>query len=95
MFWYNGIIILSNGSKARIGSMTAGWEHFSEWKKIDDESEAGLISLDTMIRGVCEKRKLLDLVENFTIFNERQGRTDQAGRQEPPVPRREQCHHRR
>jgi type I restriction enzyme R subunit len=73
VFWYNAFVILSNGSKARIGSMTAGIEHFAEWKKIDDESESGLISLDTMIRGVCEKRKLLDFVENFTLFDERQG----------------------
>ena len=73
VLWYNAVIILSNGSKARIGSMTAGFEHFSEWKKIDDEKESGLISLDTMIRGVCEKRKLLDLVENFTIYNEAKG----------------------
>ncbi len=73
VLWYNAVIILSNGSKARIGSMTAGFEHFSEWKKIDDENEPGLISLETMIRGVCEKRKLLDFVENFTIYNEAKG----------------------
>jgi type I restriction enzyme, R subunit len=73
VFWYNGVVILSNGSKARIGSMTAGIEHFAEWKKIDEEKEPGLISLETMIRGTCEKRKLLDLVENFTLFDERKG----------------------
>ena len=73
VFWYNAFVILSNGSKARIGSMTAGIEHFAEWKKIDDENESGLISLDTMIRGVCEKRRLLDFVENFTLFDERKG----------------------
>ena len=73
VFWYNAFVILSNGSKARIGSMTAGMEHFAEWKKIDDERECGLISLDTMIRGTCEKRRLLDLVENFTLFDERSG----------------------
>jgi type I restriction enzyme, R subunit len=73
VFSYNAFIILSNGSKARIGSMTAGFEHFAEWKKIDDENESGLISLDTMIRGVCEKRKLLDFVENFTLFDDRNG----------------------
>ena len=95
VFWYNAVIILSNGSKARIGSMTAGFEHFSEWKKIDDEKEPGLISLDTMIRGTCEKRKLLDLVENFTLFDEAQGRTHEARRQEPPVPWRQQRHRRR
>ena len=73
LFWFNGVVILSNGSKARIGSMTAGFEHFAEWKKIDDEREPGLISLETLIRGTCEKGKLLDLVENFTIFNEGKG----------------------
>lgn len=73
VFWYNAFVILSNGSKARIGSMTAGFEHFAEWKKIDNEKESGIISLDTMIRGTCEKRKLLDFVENFTLFDERSG----------------------
>jgi type I restriction enzyme R subunit len=73
VFWYNGFIILSNGSKAKIGSMTAGFEHFAEWKKIDEEKEPGVISLETMVRGTCEKRKLLDLVENFILFDERKG----------------------
>ncbi len=73
MFWYNGLIILSNGSGARIGSITAGFEHFAEWKKIDDEKESGLISLVTMVRGVCDKQKLLDFVENFILYDERKG----------------------
>ena len=41
VFWYNALIILSNGTKSRIGSTTAGWEHFAEWKKINDEGEDG------------------------------------------------------
>jgi type I restriction enzyme R subunit len=73
LFWYNAAIILSNGSKSKIGSMTAGWEHFAEWKKINDEGEEGVVSLETMIRGVCEKRRLLDLVENFALFSEAKG----------------------
>ena len=73
VFWFNGFIILSNGSKAKIGSMTAGLEHFSEWKKINSEGEEGVVSLETMIRGVCDPARLLDLVENFTIFNEATG----------------------
>lgn len=73
IFWYNAVIILSNGSESRIGSMTAPWEHFTEWKKINDEGEAGVISLETMLRGTCHPEKLLDLVENFTLFEEAQG----------------------
>jgi type I restriction enzyme R subunit len=68
LFWYNALIILSNGSQSRVGSVTAGWEHFAEWKKVDCESEEGRISLDTMLRGTCDPVRLLDLVENFTLF---------------------------
>jgi type I restriction enzyme R subunit len=75
LFWYNAAIILSNGSKSKIGSMTAGWEHFAEWKKINDEGEEGVVSLETIIRGVCDKTRLLDLIENFTIFSEAKGET--------------------
>src|SRR5579883_3451970 len=68
LFWYNAFISLSNGTKSRIGSLTAKWEHFSEWKKINSEGEEGIISLDTIIRGTCEKSRLLDIVENFIFF---------------------------
>ncbi|HEX6190234.1 MAG TPA: type I restriction endonuclease subunit R, partial [Pyrinomonadaceae bacterium] len=70
LFWYNSLIILSNGSKARIGSITGEWDHFAEWKKINDEGEEGVVSLETMIRGTCAPAKLVDLVENFSLFSE-------------------------
>jgi type I restriction enzyme, R subunit len=73
LFWYNAIIILSNGSQAKIGSVTAGWEHFSDWKRINSEGEKGVISLETLIRGTCEKSRFLDLVENFTVFDDAKG----------------------
>jgi type I restriction enzyme R subunit len=72
-FWYNAFILLSNGSSSKIGSITAAWEHFAEWKKINSEGEEGIISLDTMIRGTCEPSRLLDIIENFTIFSEVSG----------------------
>jgi type I restriction enzyme R subunit len=73
IFWYNALIVLSNGSATKIGSTTATWEHFGEWKRINNEGETGIVSLDTTIRGTCEKTKLLDLVRNFTLFQETQG----------------------
>jgi type I restriction enzyme R subunit len=73
LFWYNALIILSNGSQSRIGSMTASWEHFAEWKKINAEGEQAVVSLETMIRATCDKPRLLDLVENFTLFMEVRG----------------------
>ncbi|TVQ94235.1 MAG: type I restriction endonuclease subunit R [Chromatiaceae bacterium] len=70
LFWPNALIILSNGSQSRVGSITARWEHFAEWKKVDDESEPPRVSLETMLRGVCEPARFLDLVESFTLFQD-------------------------
>lgn len=73
LFWYNAFIILSNGSESKIGSLSAAWEHFSEWKKINSEGEQGIVSLETILKGTCEPNRFLDIVENFTLFNEAQG----------------------
>lgn len=70
LFWPNALIILSNGSQSLVGSVTAGWEHFAEWKKIGSEDETGRVSLETMLRGICDWARLLDLVENFCLFQE-------------------------
>jgi type I restriction enzyme R subunit len=75
LFWYNAFIVLSNGSDARLGTLTAGWEHFSRWKKISDEEEEGVISLETLVRGTCAPARFLDIVENYTLFHETQGGT--------------------
>jgi type I restriction enzyme R subunit len=68
LFFYNAFIIISNGSESKIGNTSAGWEHYSEWKKINNEGEKGIISLDTLIKGTCEKKRLLDLIENYILF---------------------------
>jgi len=70
LFWPNALIIVSNGSQSRVGSVSAGWEHFAEWKKVGSEDEAGRVSLETMLRGVCTPARLLDLIENFCLFQE-------------------------
>lgn len=68
LFWYNALIILSNGVISKVGSVTAGWEHFADWKKIEHETEPDQASLATLLHGVCLPARLLDLVENFTLF---------------------------
>jgi type I restriction enzyme R subunit len=73
LFWYNALVILSNGSQSKVGSITSGWEHFGEWKKVESEEEPKRVSIETMLRGVCEPSKLLDIVENFTLFKEAAG----------------------
>lgn len=68
LFHYNGFLLVSNGVQSKIGSLTAAWEHFGDWKKVAAEEETPDISLNTMLRGTCEKTRLLDLVENFCRF---------------------------
>ena len=70
MLWYNALLIASNGLDSRVGSMTADWDRWSEWKRIEREDETRRISMDVMFRGTCDKVRLLDLVENFTLFSE-------------------------
>ena len=73
LWWYNAFILLSNGSESKVGSLTAAWEHFAEWKKINAEGEEGVVSLETMIRGTCTPERLLDIVENFILFSAESG----------------------
>src|SRR3989339_1079715 len=70
LFWHNGFIIISNGIESKVGTLTSAFEHFNEWKKIKSEDEEGRVSLETVIKGTCEPLRLLDIVENFTLFDD-------------------------
>ena len=73
LFWYNALIILSNGSESRVGSLTARWEHFNEWKRVESEDEPGEVWIETILKGICDRHRLLDIIENFSLFMEAQG----------------------
>jgi len=70
LFVFNALLIASNGTDSRVGSLTADWERFFDWKRIERENEPRRVSLEVMIRGTCDRTRLLDLVENFTLFSE-------------------------
>jgi len=70
LFWFNGLLIASNGTDSRVGSLTADWERCFEWKRVEREDEPRRVSLEVMLRGTCDRGRLLDLVENFTLFSE-------------------------
>ena len=73
IFVPNGFIVLSNGAETKVGTITSPWEHFLEWKKINSEGEEGRVSLETVIRGMCTPERFLDIVGNFTVFQELRG----------------------
>jgi len=72
LFHYNAIIVLANGLDALIGSISSKFEHFHEWKRLA-EDEPGEVDMETLLKGVCEKHNLMDLFENFIVFDESTG----------------------
>ena len=75
LFWYNMGIVISNGIENKFGSLTAPFEYFSEWKKVESEDEESKKDLTTLIKGICDKSRLLDIFENFVLFDESLGET--------------------
>ncbi len=68
-FHHNAFLIVSNGDRARYGSITSEWEHFYEWKRLD-ESDAGSVDAEVLLNGMLAHDRLLDIVENFILFDE-------------------------
>lgn len=68
-FHHNVFLIVSNGDRARYGSITSKWEHFAEWKR-NDEKEKGRVEAEVLLDGMLAKERLLDLVENFILFDD-------------------------
>ncbi|MEQ8551832.1 MAG: type I restriction endonuclease subunit R [Cyclobacteriaceae bacterium] len=68
----NAFIILSNGTDAKVGTLTSPYKFFHDWKRIE-EHEEGIVSLDTMLQGTCAKHRLMDLFENFILFDDSAG----------------------
>jgi type I restriction enzyme R subunit len=66
-------MVLANGVDARIGSLSARFEHFHEWKRLE-EGDPGAVDMETLLKGVCDKRNLLDLFENFILFDDSSGK---------------------
>ena len=72
-FHHNAIIMLANGEKAKVGTITAGYEHFHEWKRLA-ESDPGVVDMETLLKGVCGKRNFMDIFENFITYDDSTGR---------------------
>jgi type I restriction enzyme R subunit len=72
LFAYNALLVASDGVEARVGTLTAGREWFKPWRTISGETLAApqLPELQVMIEGVFDKRRLLDLIGDFLVFED-------------------------
>lgn len=68
-FHHNAFLIVSNGDHAKYGSITSLWDHFAEWKRLD-EADKGKLEAEVLLNGMLAHDRLLDIVENFTLFDE-------------------------
>jgi type I restriction enzyme R subunit len=72
LFNYNGLVIISDGTEARAGTVTSNKERFMPWKTIDgiELASTSLPQIEVLFEGMLAKRTLLDLVQHFLVFEE-------------------------
>jgi type I restriction enzyme, R subunit len=75
LFVFNEALIISDGLEARIGTLSADKERFMPWRTIEGEAlaPATMLQLEVLIRGVFEKRRYLDLLRHFIVFEDEGG----------------------
>lgn len=75
LFHTNELLIISDGLNARIGSLTANKEWFLPWKTIEGQTGApvSLTQLEVLLKGVFDKRRFLDLIRHFIVFEQENG----------------------
>ena len=72
LFAMNEALMVSDGTQARIGALTAGREWFKPWRTIGGETLAGshMTELQVMLEGVFEPGRFLSLVRDFNVFED-------------------------
>lgn len=73
VFQYNEILVISDGSEARMGSLSANGERYMQWRTIDGVTLDPLgqfNELETLVRGVLAPAYLLDYLRFFVLFED-------------------------
>jgi type I restriction enzyme, R subunit len=70
LFKYNAFCVISDGVNNKMGSLFSPYDFFYAWRKINntDEPAEGIDSLFTLIKGLFDKSRLLDVIHNFVYF---------------------------
>jgi len=72
LFTFNEVAVISDGMQAKIGTLTADWERFMPWRTIEgqDLAPATKSQLEVLLKGVFDKRRFLDLLRHFIVFED-------------------------
>lgn len=70
LFKYNAFCVISDGVNNKIGSLFSQYDFFYAWRKVNPQDEAvdGINSLYSMVQGLFNKKRLLDVIRNFIYF---------------------------
>ena len=74
LFYYNAFLVISDGVNTKAGTITAPIDRFMAWKKINGDEEINDLfsisykNLDTLLYGMFDKNRLLDIIKNFILF---------------------------
>lgn len=76
LFPFNEILVISDGLEARAGTISADRERFMPWKTIEGEKEESEFrpQLDVLLRGMFNKKRFLDIVRHFIVFEDDNGK---------------------
>ena len=76
LFSFNEFLIVSDGTEARLGTLTAGREWFKPWRTISGQKLAASerLQLEVLLRGVCDPAKLLAVLRDFIVFEDDGGK---------------------
>jgi type I restriction enzyme R subunit len=72
IFEHNALVVLGNGVLAKYGSISSKYKHFREWKRLH-EGDPGVVDMETLLKGLLSKSVLLDVFENFVLFDDSSG----------------------
>jgi type I restriction enzyme R subunit len=74
LFTPNVLLVISDGIQARVGSLSADRERFQRWRTIEGENHLDPLGnhrdLETLVRGIFDKGRLLEFVRSFCLFEE-------------------------
>ena len=91
LFHHNAVVMFGNGEKAKIGSITSRWEHFHEWKRLD-EKEPWCRGHGDAAKRHLRQTKLHGPAGELHPLRRVQRRAQEDPRPQPPIPWRQPGH---
>jgi type I restriction enzyme R subunit len=79
LFKYNMFCVISDGANTKIGSLFSPYEYYYSWRKVTGEEKLnkdGIDSLFTMINGLFNQERLLNVIQNFIYIPDKSSKSE-------------------